>query len=176
LITVVYGVTRGAAQPQESRTSAQTEPGFKPSVVWATTPHLTVRTTSSDTEVTPGARISLAVEITPKAGIHVYAPGGKYRPVAVRMQPQPFVRAHEMVYPRARTHFYQPLNEHALVYSEPFRLVQDLTVGEAADPSARRQTPSRLTLKGALEYQACDDSVCYLPTSVPLQWTVRIKR
>jgi DsbC/DsbD-like thiol-disulfide interchange protein len=172
----VFGVSPGAAQSTEDRASAQSEPRSKAAVVSAATPHLTVRATPSATEVTPGARISIAVDITPKPGMHVYAPGGNYPAVAVRMEPQPFVRAHDVEYPQAQMYFYQPLNEHALVYSEAFRLVMDLTVGETSDPKARGSAPSRLTLKGALEYQACDDQVCYLPTSVPLQWAVKIKR
>jgi hypothetical protein len=132
-----------------------------------------VRATLSDTEVTPGARISVAVDITPKARMHVYAPGAKYTPVTLRIQPHPFVRAHEVVYPPAKDYFFEPLSEHAQVYSDPFRLVLDVTIG---DRTMSARTPSRLTLKVTLDYQACDDKFCYLATSVPLQWTVKIKR
>ena len=31
-----------------------------------------------------------------------------------------------------------------------------------------------LTLRGTLDYQACDDRVCYNPVSVPLSWTVTL--
>ena len=30
-----------------------------------------------------------------------------------------------------------------------------------------------LTIKGTLRYQACDDKVCFRPTNVPVEWTVR---
>ena len=30
------------------------------------------------------------------------------------------------------------------------------------------------TIDGTLDYQACDDSVCYLPVSVPFQWTLKV--
>jgi hypothetical protein len=132
-----------------------------------------VRATLSDTEVTPGARISVAVDITPRARMHVYAPGGKYTPVTIRIQPHPLVKAHEVVYPAAKDYFFEPLREHAQVYSEPFRLVLDLTIGNR---NRSAPMPSRLTLKATLDYQACDDKFCYLATSVPLQWTVKIKR
>ena len=142
----------------------------------ADTKHVDVRATLSDTEVTPGARISVTLDITPKARMHVYAPGAKYTPVTIRIQPQPFVNAHDVIYPPAENYFFEPLNEHAQVYSKPFRLVLDLTIGEAGDQKTFAPLPSRLTLKGTLDYQACDDKVCYLPASVPLQWTVKIKR
>lgn len=135
-----------------------------------------MRATLSDTEVTAGARISLAVDITPKARMHVYAPGAKYTPVTLRIQPQPFVKAHDAVYPPAEDYFFEPLNEHARVYSESFRIALDVTIGEVSDQNKSARMPPRLTLKGTLDYQACDDKFCYLPTSVPLQWTVNIKR
>ena len=49
------------------------------------------------------------------------------------------------------------------MYAKPFRILQDIT-------SAK---PGPLTVKGTLRYQACDDKVCYRPTNVPLEWTVR---
>jgi hypothetical protein len=33
-----------------------------------------------------------------------------------------------------------------------------------------------LTITGKLEYQACDRTMCYLPTSVPVEWRVRVFR
>lgn len=33
---------------------------------------------------------------------------------------------------------------------------------------------NQMTIKGTLDYQACDDRLCYLPTSVPFQWTLRV--
>jgi DsbC/DsbD-like thiol-disulfide interchange protein len=138
--------------------------------VSADTKHLTVRATLSETEVTPGARISLVVDIRPKAGMHVYAPGGKYAPVTLKVPPQPLVKAHHLVYPAAEDYFFEPLNEHLQVYSAPFRLAVDVTIAN------RKTSASSVTLKGTLDYQACDDRFCYLATSVPLQWTVKINR
>jgi hypothetical protein len=31
-----------------------------------------------------------------------------------------------------------------------------------------------MTIKGSLDYQACDDRMCYLPASVPFQWTLTV--
>jgi hypothetical protein len=32
-----------------------------------------------------------------------------------------------------------------------------------------------LTVKGSLEYQACDDKICYNPESIPLSWTLTLR-
>jgi hypothetical protein len=36
--------------------------------------------------------------------------------------------------------------------------------------------PERLELAGTLAYQVCSDTVCYPPTTLPLKWTVRVRR
>ena len=32
-----------------------------------------------------------------------------------------------------------------------------------------------MTIKGELNYQACDDTVCFTPQTVPLSWTVVLR-
>ena len=174
-IIVTFGIGIGSARAPQAGESFRNGV-FKNKVVSATTPHLEVRATLSDTEVASGARISIALDIRPKAKMHLYAPGGSYRAVAVRVESQPSIQVHDVVYPKPEDYFFAPLNEHAQVYSEPFRLALDLTVAESVDLKAPQRLPSRLTIKGSLEYQACDDKFCYLPTSVPFQWTLKINR
>ena len=69
---------------------------------------------------------------------------------------------------------FKPLNEQVLVYNAPFRLVAQLGL----DPTRPLVTPlqkgARLTLDASVDYQACDDRVCYLPESIPLRWTVTL--
>jgi hypothetical protein len=31
-----------------------------------------------------------------------------------------------------------------------------------------------LTIKGALEYQACDDKVCHRPETLPVEWKITL--
>jgi DsbC/DsbD-like thiol-disulfide interchange protein len=164
-----------AQSPDKAKSQRKDAPA-NAAVASADTKHLAVRAMLSETEVTSGARISVLVEIAPKPGMHVYAPGAKYTPVTLHIQPQPFVNAGEVVYPPAEDYFFAPLNEHAQVYSQPFRLVREITLGQTSTQKNPAPLPSRLTLKATLDYQACDDKFCYLKTSVPLQWTVKIKR
>ena len=169
VVAVLLAITAGHPSP----TSGQSPRG---AVVTASTPHVSVLATLSPIEVSPGSKISLAFEVTPKAHMHVYAPGGPYRVVTVRLDPQPLFKAHELVYPKAQTYFFEPLNERALVYSDPFRLVLDVTLGETPEQQAQLRSRSRLKLKGVVDYQACDDKFCYLPTTIPFEWTLKIAR
>jgi hypothetical protein len=54
------------------------------------------------------------------------------------------------------------------VFSTPFRVAVPLTISRSA-------TPGRRELTGTLEYQACDDTVCYVPTRTALTWTITIR-
>ena len=83
------------------------------------------------------------------------------------------MRAHEPRFPPSERYLFTPLNEEQRVYSKPFRIALEVTI--PVTPATREQARSgTLTLTGTLRYQACDDTVCYRPTTVPLTWTVRM--
>lgn len=127
------------------------------------TDHLKIRY-ANEVTAKPDGSVLFVLEIEPRRGIHVYAPGAdEYQTVSlvidahVRVQPGP-VR-----YPASEIYHFQPLNEKIPVYQKPFTLTRAAVVRKAAEP---------LAVTGRLEYQACDDKVCFAPVSVPLSWTV----
>jgi hypothetical protein len=141
------------------------------------TPHLTLTTSSSDAVVAPGTRFSLWVDITPKPKMHVYAPEQKdYFPIEISLEPDDTFKVLPPVFPKGEKFFFAPLKETQLVFSKPFRIVQDVTVNLSA-PVRQRATAAgaTLTIKGTLRYQACDDKVCYIPQSIPLSWIVGLR-
>jgi hypothetical protein len=123
----------------------------------------------------PGKHMALVVDVAPKRGMHVYAPGNRdYVPVALSVDGLPGVRLGPVQFPKAETFLFAPLKERVQVYSQPFRLTRTVTL----DSAKRTVTPgaTSLSLTGRLEYQACDDRVCYLQQTLPLTWTVPIAR
>ena len=138
------------------------------------TDHLTAEAWTTDTVVAPGNRFSLVVDVTPKPDMHVYAPGGHtYRVIRLRIDEPAFLQAHDVIYPDSEIYHFVPLDERVEVYESPFRLVQEVTIpmsreiaGQAAEPGGT------VTIEGALEYQACDHEICYIPVEVPLAWTL----
>jgi hypothetical protein len=151
-----------------------TNPGG--TAVSAETAHLSLKATISDATVAPGERISIVVSITPRSNMHVYAPGKHdYRVVRLNVAPQPWLRAHDTRYPPSEIYDFKPLNERVEVYSKPFRLVQDVTILATPEVQKTLATMTRVTIAGALEYQACDDKICYNPARVPLTFTVSVK-
>ena len=140
------------------------------------TRHLAFTATLAPDIVTPGTKMSLAVDVRPKKGMHVYAPGTMYRPVAIAIEPNSALQIHETIYPPPTSYHFRPLNEDVLVYEKPFRLTLEITPGWTPVQREILRTQDRLTIKGQLTYQACDDKVCFLPASVPFEWSVTIAR
>jgi hypothetical protein len=140
------------------------------------TAHLTMTAAVSDAAVAPGERVSLVFEISPKPGMHVYAPGGHtYQVVRVSLDPQPWLRDHPVRYPASEIYHFKPLDERVEVFQRPFRLIQEVTL--LATPEAQKLLGAmrEVTVSGRLEYQACDDKLCYSPQTVPVRWTLALK-
>jgi peroxiredoxin len=140
------------------------------------TPQLDITTYPSDREVAPGNSFSLALNVEPGPGMHVYAPGATgYRVIALRVDPQPFVRIRSMEYPESSTYYFEPLDETVPVYEEPFTLIQEVVLEGTPRAQAAFRGQEALTLSGTIEYQACDDSICYTPNSVPVSWSLPLR-
>ena len=150
--------------------------GFSVEGTEISTNHMTIKTYPTDSVVALGDRFALALEITPLENMHVYAPGAaKYRVITLDIEPQPFVRVLPMEHPASEIYFFEPLNERVPVYQKPFTLVQEVVPEVTREARAAFEGKETLTLTGSLEYQACDDRICYNPISVPLSWTVQLK-
>jgi len=142
----------------------------------ADTPHVTMTASISDAVAAPGERLSLTVDLTPKRGMHLYAPGKHdYQVVQLTIDPQPWLRPQATSYPASEVYHFKPLDERVEVFMKPFRLRRDVTL--LATPEAQKLLGAQtsVTITGALEYQACDDKVCFNPTRVPISFSVALK-
>lgn len=137
--------------------------------------HLTVNTSISAAEVAAGDKVSLTFDITPKRGMHVYAPGKHdYQVIAVKIDPQPWMKVAPTAYPPSEIYHFKELDEKVETYGKPFKLVQDVTVlNTAAAKKALAAAPIKLS--GTLQYQACDDKVCYAPAKIPVSFDLTVK-
>lgn len=139
----------------------------------ASTRHLSLVMSISDTAAAPGKRLSILADLSPNRGMHVYAPGKHtYQVVKLELDPQPWLKVHEPVYPASEIYHFKPLNERVEVFIKPFRLRRDVTL--LATPEAQKLlgATSSITISGALEYQACDDKVCYNPERIPVSFSI----
>jgi DsbC/DsbD-like thiol-disulfide interchange protein len=129
------------------------------------TAHLSLTTATNVT----GQRTWLVVDIAPKPKMHVYAPGEKDAiPVELTLDSNPAIKVGKAILPAPEKYFFPPLKLTQLVYSKPFRITQPITV-------IRRPANEPLAITGTLQYQACDDAVCYVPKSVAVKWELKIR-
>jgi hypothetical protein len=139
-------------------------------------PSLDLATFLTDQAMAPGHRFSIVLDVTPKPGIRVVAPGQHgYRVVALRLESSDNLRTYQTSYPQSTEMDVAARNERLPVYAQPFRLVQDVAVVVNNETRQLAQKPgSTFTLRGVLEYQTCTESTCSEPQQVPLSWTVRL--
>ena len=129
------------------------------------TPHLQLKTSAKPAA---GRKVTLQIEVTPKPKMHVYAPGQDgYIPIQLTLTPDAAFIAAKAKYPDGEKFVMPALNETQLVYAKPFTITEEITL---ASPAA-----ATVTVKGRVRYQACDDAICYLPKTVPVEWVVTAK-
>ena len=62
-----------------------------------------------------------------------------------------------------------------LEFDGPFRIVQDAMIDASRDAETALKDQTQMAVAATLDYQACDDRICFNPQSVPLSWIVRVR-
>jgi AhpC/TSA family protein/cytochrome c biogenesis DsbD-like protein len=139
-------------------------------------PHLQLSVGQSDRVAVPGNLVTLTAEVRLPPDVHVYAPGTQgYKPIKVAIDPVPEIEVRQASYPKAKTLYLPAIQERVPVFEGTFRIRQELKINTAADFSGAIGPDGKdVTIKGNLEYQACDSKICFLPASVPLEWQIRV--
>ena len=166
--------TAAATSSAQSSSAGRPNPFGEPART--STSHLTVESALSHTTVSPGSRVTITVDVAPRRTMHVYAPGKHdYQVVGLSITPEPWLRAEPTKYPPSESYHFEPTNETIPVYSKPFRLTREVTILDTSEARQQLAGKSEVTIGGVLEYQACDDKLCYSPTKVPVRFTVPLK-
>src|SRR5262249_32318548 len=110
-------------------------------------------------------------DVTPKPNIHVYAAGAKgFTPVTLILLPVAgMISTGRAIYPAAELLESPGSNAPVPVYRKPFRIVQPVTIARTA------KAGEMLTIAGALNYESCDDRMCFPLLSIPVNWTLKLK-
>jgi hypothetical protein len=139
-------------------------------------PHLHLAVEQSDPVGVPGTRIILAAEVRLPPDVHLYAPGVRgYKPVALVIEPIPQLEFKPAVYPPPKTLYLPAINEHVPVFEGTFLISQDVKVNSGSEFWGSLGKDGKIfTITAKLEYQACDKTTCYVPTSVPVQWQLQV--
>jgi hypothetical protein len=139
-------------------------------------PHLQLALEQSDRTGVPGTRITLAAAVRLPAEVHVYAPGAHgYKPIKLVIDPMPEMDLKPVIYPQSKALFLPAINERVPAFEGNFRISQDVKVSSGMDfAGSLGKDGKTLTITGKLEYQACDQTKCYMPTSVPVKWQLQV--
>ncbi len=141
-------------------------PLLKPSLVQ----HVTVQTSVTPDSVAEGGKVSLVLDVTPDRNVHVYAPGAKdFIATTLTTAPDKRVTFGKVTYPPAELVLDPILNERIPEYVKPFRITLPTTM------PAKVKSGESLTISGALTYQACDDKMCFAPSSASVTWVIKVR-
>ena len=123
-----------------------------------------------------GNRITLVIELELPEKMHVYAPGVEgYRPVSVTIPDMPYLRVHETAFPESDIMLLPAIGEVVPVFHDSVRILQDVTLSPRL-PGYNEPNATELSIPVTLSYQACDDTVCYVPTQVELTFKLKLSQ
>jgi DsbC/DsbD-like thiol-disulfide interchange protein len=131
--------------------------------------HLAVNGSTSTETVSVGSPVTLSFEITPRRRMHVYAPGADYQVIAIALDPLTGMKAADVVYPPSEIYHFEPTDERVPVYQKPFTLTRQVTLSPETVKGKKT-----VTLSGRIDYQACDDRVCFKPASIPFTFELKV--
>ena len=139
------------------------------------TNHLEMKYHSTRDTVRPNLRFTLVADFQLQPKMHVYAPSVQgYIPIRFEIEPSPYFTVHETEYPPAEDLYLPAINETVAVFQGSYQVRQDITMlgNDVLEPVLKGD--HEIKIRGRLRYQACDDKICYLPQTVPLEWTLQL--
>jgi len=118
----------------------------------------------------PGDRVRLAVVVTLPPEFHVQSNAPRDQtliPTVLNVAPPAGGEVIEVVYPAPLDFKMIDIEQPLAVFPHEFALGAEISLPPAA-------TPGPLQVPGSLRYQACNDRLCFAPTTVALSWTVNV--
>jgi uncharacterized protein YdeI (BOF family) len=173
IVAAISPIALGANQ--QGAAGDSTKDGDRPRIIVpanrSSTDHVDIIVYATAPEVTPGAAVQLAVDVTPKPGMHVYGPGAKnYKVVSLEIDSVDFVKVdRSRKYPRPETYEFKQFKEVVPIYRRRFRLLREVVVTKRP-PAQSVASDQKVTITGRLEYQACTEEICFKAVSVPVSW------
>ena len=121
-------------------------------------------------DVKPGDSAEVKVPITVVQGYHVNAnpaASDDYIPIEVRLDSTGGITRKAAIYPKGKAWHLEGTTEKLIVYSGNVEVKIPLIVD-------RSMKPGKMIIKGAVDFQACDNHVCFMPDSLPIAVTVNV--
>jgi hypothetical protein len=139
-------------------------------------PHLQLALEQSDPTGVPGTRITIVAEVRLPPDVHVYAPGTQgYKTIKLEIDPMREMEFKPTVYPPSKILYLPAIKESVPVFEGTFRISQDVRVSSSSEFwGSLGKDGKAFTITGKFEYQACDKTICFLPTAIPVKWQLQV--
>jgi AhpC/TSA family/Disulphide bond corrector protein DsbC len=129
-------------------------------------------TSASTQTIATGEHVALVIDIELKPKMHVYAPGVEhYIAIDWQLDATEAAKSEAVTWPKPEILHLDAINETVPVYKDKLHLVREIIFAPDAKLKALLNEKNEVTIKGTLKYQACDDRMCYVPATAPVQWT-----
>jgi DsbC/DsbD-like thiol-disulfide interchange protein len=136
------------------------------------TKQLSVSISAGTNTIAAGQHMPLMLDVELKPKMHVYAPGVEnYIPISWVITDSDAAKAQAINWPKSEKLYLKAIDETVPVYTNTFRISRDIVFAPDAKLKAMANEKGEITIHGTLKYQACDDKMCFVPASVPLDWT-----
>ena len=124
----------------------------------------------------PTLPFTLVADVQLKPKMHVYAPGVQnYIPIRFELAASPNYKALRPEYPKSENLHLPAIQETVPVYQGKFQVRQDVVIAGNDVLQPILAGDRAIKIRGELRYQACDDKICYLPQTIPLEWTLALE-
>ena len=144
-----------AGEGDGPRIETDVEPQFKLAVI------------PTQDSVSGGQTISLVADIELYDKVHLYAPGSSYRGVDIKIADNPALQQGELSLPEPEMLYLEVIDETVPVYHGKVRISREVAVS----PLYRGDT---VRIAATLNYQTCDDEMCYLPDQMALEFELKM--
>ena len=145
--------------------------------------HDTTRISTDHLQITAYVRdegavsFSLVLDINPRERIRIYAPGAADdRGITLTVAPTPFLQFQSPTFSSPERLRLAGPDDGVAIYRKSFRVIQDVAIRAVPGSGRGPQGIEDVIVRGVLGYQACNDQLCFPPASVPLSWTVALRR
>ena len=140
------------------------------------TDHLEMKYYSTRDTVRPNLRFTLVSDFLLAEKMHVYAPEVEtYIPIRFTIEPSPYYTVHPAEYPPSEILYLPAIEESVPVFQGRYQVRQDITTLGTDNLEAVLNGNREIKIRGNFRYQACDDRICYLPQTIPLEWTLQVE-
>jgi thioredoxin:protein disulfide reductase len=133
-------------------------------------PRATVTAVVESSAIHAGGATRVALHVELPEGLHVQSDRPRdpsLIPTALSIEASEHMRVDGVVYPEPLDFRLEGQDEPLAVFDHEFVTGALLTI-DAAAPMGD------LVVPGRLRYQACDERVCFAPTTAPVEWTLRV--